>query len=88
MQGSKGLPSIAVLPFRDMSSGKDQDYFCEGIAEELINALTQIEGLRVAARTSAFQYKDKGSDIRIIGKDLDVAQKALEKAFEVWGKLG
>ena len=66
------LPSIAVLPFRDMSPGRDQEYFCEGIAEELINALTQIEGLRVAARTSAFQYKDRELDVRKIGKGLGV----------------
>lgn len=69
---SAPTPSIAVLPFRDMSADRDQEYFCEGIAEELINALTQIEGLRVAARTSAFQYKDKEADIRRIGRDLDV----------------
>jgi TolB-like protein len=66
------VPSIAVLPFTDMSPGRDQEYFCEGIAEELINALTQIEGLRVAARTSAFQFKGKNLDVRKIGKELDV----------------
>ena len=68
--GSK--PSIAVLPFRDMSPQKDQDYFCEGIAEEIINALTQIEKLRVIARTSAFAYKGENIDAREIGKKLDV----------------
>ena len=56
-------PSIAVLPFADMSPDKDQDYFCEGIAEEILNALVRIEGLRVASRTSAFQFKEKASDI-------------------------
>jgi len=66
------VPSIAVLPFTDMSPERDQAYFCEGIAEELINALTQIEGLRVAARTSAFQYKNKESDVRKIGNELGV----------------
>jgi serine/threonine-protein kinase len=66
------VPSIAVLPFRDMSPGRDQEYFCEGIAEELINGLAQIEGLRVAARTSAFQFKDKDVDVRRIGKELGV----------------
>jgi serine/threonine protein kinase/Tfp pilus assembly protein PilF len=65
-------PSIAVLPFRDMSSEKDQDYFCEGIAEELINALVKLKGLRVAARTSAFQFKDRDSDILRIGEQLKV----------------
>ncbi len=65
-------PSIAVLPFRDMSPGKDQQYFCEGIAEELINGLANIEGLRVASRTSAFQFKDKDLDVRRIGRQLGV----------------
>jgi serine/threonine-protein kinase len=65
-------PSIAVLPFRDMSSQKDQEYFCEGIAEELINALVKLQGLRVAARTSAFQFKDRDSDIQMIGEQLKV----------------
>jgi serine/threonine protein kinase/Tfp pilus assembly protein PilF len=65
-------PSIAVLPFRDMSSGRDQDYFCEGIAEELINALVKLEGLSVAARTSAFQFKDRDGDIKKIGAELGV----------------
>jgi serine/threonine-protein kinase len=66
------FPSIAVLPFRDMSPRKDQQYFCEGIAEELINGLTQIEGLHVASRTSAFQFKDKDLDVRRIGRQLGV----------------
>jgi len=65
-------PSIAVLPFRDMSPQGDQDYFCEGMAEELINALAQLEGLRVVARTSAFQFKGKNLDVRNIGEQLDV----------------
>ena len=51
------LPAIAVLPFADMSPGRDQDYLCEGLAEELINALTHIDGLRVAARTASFQFR-------------------------------
>jgi len=65
-------PSIAVLPFRDMSAERDQEYFCEGIAEELINALVRLEGIRVAARTSAFQFKDRDSDIKKIGVQLGV----------------
>jgi len=65
-------PSIAVLPFRDMSSRRDQEYFCEGIAEELINALVKLDGLRVAARTSAFQFKDRDSDVKQIGSQLEV----------------
>ncbi len=69
--------SIAVLPFKDMSSEKDQEYFCEGIAEEIINALTKVEGLRVVARTSAFCFKGKTEDIRDIGEKLN-AQVVLE----------
>jgi len=65
-------PSIAVLPFRDMSSQRDQDYFCEGIAEELINALVRLKGLHVAARTSAFQFKNRDVDIQKIGEQLKV----------------
>ena len=61
------MPSIAVLPFADMSPEKDQDYFCEGMAEEIINALTKLEGLKVASRTSAFQFKGRSQDIRTIG---------------------
>jgi len=72
IQKPKEPPSIAVLPFRDMSPARDQEYFCEGIAEELINALAQIEGLRVTARTSAFQFRDKNLDVRRIGKELGV----------------
>jgi TolB-like protein/Flp pilus assembly protein TadD len=64
--------SIAVLPFQDMSPQKDQEYFCDGMTEEIINALTHIESLKVIARTSAFAFKDKHKDIREIGKKLDV----------------
>ena len=55
--------SIAVLPFVDMSRDKEEEYFCDGLAEELINALTKLENLRVVARTSAFSFKDKGLDV-------------------------
>ena len=67
------VPSVAVLSFTDMSPARDQEFFCDGIAEELINALTQIPGLRVAARTSAFQFKGKARDVRVIGDALNVA---------------
>jgi TolB-like protein len=67
-----GTDSIAVLPFLDMSSSKDQAYFCDGFTEELISALSSIEGLRVVARTSAFEFKDKAQDIRTIGNKLGV----------------
>jgi len=66
------VPSIAVLPFADMSPEKDQDYFCEGLAEELIDALARLEGLRVVARTSAFQFRGKGHDLREVGEKLKV----------------
>ncbi len=66
----KEKPSIAVLPFRDMSPEKDQEYFCEGIAEELLNAFTKVAGLRVAARTSSFRFKDEA--ISTIGELLNV----------------
>ena len=66
------VPSIAVLPFADMSPDQSQGYFAEGIAEELIHALTRVRGLRVVARTSAFALRDKGLDVREIGRILDV----------------
>jgi TolB-like protein/Tfp pilus assembly protein PilF len=65
-------PSIAVLPFADMSPQKDQEYFCDGMAEELIDGLAKLEGLKVASRTSAFQYKEGGRDVREIGRRLGV----------------
>lgn len=64
--------SIAVLPFVDLSPEKDQEYFCDGMAEELINALTKIEKLQVASRTSSFQFKEKGYDILDVGRKLKV----------------
>lgn len=70
-QGEAG-PSVAVLPFADMSRDKDQGYFCDGMAEEIINALSRLQGLRVASRTSTFQFKAGGADVREIGKRLAV----------------
>ena len=64
------VASVAVMPFTDMSPAKDHDWFCEGMAEELINGLSGVAGLRVAARASAFQLK--GQDIRQIGELLNV----------------
>jgi serine/threonine-protein kinase len=64
--------SIAVLAFVDMSPGKDQEYFSDGIAEEILNALAQVEGLRVIGRTSSFSFKGKDTDLRTIGRALDV----------------
>ena len=65
-------PSIAVLPFANMSADKDQDYFSDGLAEEIINLLAQISGLKVIARTSAFAFRGKDEDIRKIAEALDV----------------
>ena len=68
----KSKPSIAVLPFIDMSPEKDQEYFCDGITEEIINTLAHVEDLKIISRTSAFAFKGKQEDIREIGKKLDV----------------
>ena len=66
------ITSIAVLPFEDQSPNKDQEYFCDGLSEELINRLTNIESLRVPAKTSSFFFKGKRSSIQEIGKALNV----------------
>jgi TolB-like protein/Flp pilus assembly protein TadD len=66
------LPAIAVLPFMDMSPSRDQDYFCEGLAEELIDALTHIDGLRVSCRSCSFQFRGAGVNLREVGKQLGV----------------
>ena len=68
----KPQPSIAVLPFTNLSVDKEQEYFCDGMAEEIINALSQVEGLHVVARTSAFFFRGKEMDIREIGRKLGV----------------
>ncbi|MCK4511864.1 protein kinase, partial [bacterium] len=68
----KAAASIAVMPFADMSPDRDQEYFCDGMSEEIINELTGVSGLRVIARTSAFAFKGKDEDIREIGRKLDV----------------
>ncbi len=70
--GGAEVPSIAVLPFADMSREKDQGYFCDGIAEEIINAFCRIQGLRVASRTGSFQFKDTATGLREIGHTLHV----------------
>jgi TolB-like protein/Tfp pilus assembly protein PilF len=80
-----GIPSIAVLPFVDMSAEKDQDYFCEGMAEELINALAALPGIHVASRTSAFQFKGKAVDISEVGARLRV-ETVLEGSVRKAGK--
>ncbi|MGB3862157.1 MAG: protein kinase [Candidatus Aminicenantaceae bacterium] len=64
--------SIAVLPFVDLSPQKDQEYFCDGLAEELINSLMHVSELRVPARSSSFSFKGKDIDVREVGKTLNV----------------
>jgi TolB-like protein/Flp pilus assembly protein TadD len=72
-EGESAWPnSIAVLPFIDLSPAKDQEYFCDGMSEELINVMANIPGLKVVARTSAFSFKGKGMDVREIGRKLKV----------------
>lgn len=65
-------PSIAVLPFANLSAEAEQEYFCEGMAEDIINALTGVQGLQVASRTSSFALRRKGGDARTIGEKLNV----------------
>jgi adenylate cyclase len=66
-------PSVAVLPFADMSPERDQEYFCDGMVEEIITELTRVPGLRVAARTSSFAFKHRADDVREIGRRLGVS---------------
>ncbi len=66
------LTSIAVLPFADLSPGSDQEYFADGLTEELISGLSKVADLRVVARTSAFAFKGRNEDIRAIGDQLGV----------------
>jgi len=66
-------PSIAVLPFTDLSPEKDQEYFADGLAEELLNLLSRIQGLRVASRTSAFSFKGTKLDLPTVAQKLNVA---------------
>ncbi len=72
-QQFQNTPSIAVLPFVNISADAENEYFCDGLAEELLNALAKIEALRVAARTSAFSFKGKETDVREIGRKLNVS---------------
>jgi adenylate cyclase len=67
----QGSASVAVLPFVNMSPEPEQDYFCDGISEEIINSLTCIAGLKVIARSSAFQFKGTSLDVREVGRRLD-----------------
>src|SRR5206468_386270 len=65
--------SIAVLPFLDLSETKDQEYFCDGISEEILEALAKVDGLRVVARNSSFSFKGKSVNARDVGEKLNVA---------------
>ena len=65
--------SIAVLPFLDLSETKDQEYFCDGMSEEILEALAKVDGLRVVARTSSFSFKGKSVNAREVGEKLNVA---------------
>ena len=80
-----GRPSIAVLPFVDMSPDQDQGFFCEGVADEILNALTKIRQLKVAARSSSFQYNAGFGDVRQIGRALGV-RTILEGSVRKSGK--
>lgn len=68
----KDAPSVAVLPFQDFSAQGDQTFFGDGIAEEILNSLSQIKGLKVAGRTSSFAFRDDKTDVREIGRRLAV----------------
>ena len=70
--GGRATPSLAVLPFFSIGTFVDHEYLCEGLAEELINALTQVKELFVVARASAFAFRDKEADVREIGRRLNV----------------
>ena len=71
--GTTGLsPSVAVLSFTDLSPGHDQEHLADGVAEEVLNGLAQVEGLRVVGRSTAFSYKGKGKKVEEIGKELGV----------------
>ncbi len=62
-----------MLPFANLSADPEQEYFCDGMAEEILNALAHVRGLRVVARTSSFAFKGRAEDVREIGAQLDVA---------------
>jgi serine/threonine-protein kinase len=66
------IPSLAVLPFANLSADKENEYFSDGLAEDIIDALTQVAGLRVMARTSSFSFRGKEQDVREIGARLNV----------------
>ena len=74
MKAAEARNKLAVLPFVNMSNDAENEYFSDGIAEELINALSKIDGLQLTCRTSAFSFKGKNQDVRDIGKALNVSK--------------
>ena len=72
IQAQRAEASIAVLPFANLSADKENEYFSDGLAEEIINALTHVRGLKVTARTSAFAFRGENQDIRKIAETLNV----------------
>lgn len=76
--------SIAVIPFADRSEHKNNEYFCDGITEEILHALSKLDGIAVSARNSCFQYKGRNEDIRVVGKTLGV-NVVLEGSVQKYG---
>jgi TolB-like protein len=85
MQATGDQASIAVLPFENRTGDAGKEYFSDGMAEELIDRLSKVEGLKVASRTSSFAYKGKGADIRQVARDLGV-KTVLEGSVRISGK--
>jgi serine/threonine protein kinase/Flp pilus assembly protein TadD len=85
MQGASGAKSIAVLPFTNMSADPEGDFLGDGIADEIITALSKVKALRVVSRTSSFTFKGKNDDIREIGRKLQVST-VLEGSIRKAGK--
>jgi adenylate cyclase len=84
--GAVAEPSVAVLPFTDLSAEHDQEHFCDGMVEEIVAELTRVPGLRVAARSSAFALKHRGDDVRDIARQLGVntvVEGSVRKAGEL-----
>jgi eukaryotic-like serine/threonine-protein kinase len=77
-------PSIAVLPFADLSAARDKEYFSDGLADEILNALARVDGLRVPGRTSSFYFKGKSARLQDIGRELGV-QTVLEGSVRTMG---
>jgi eukaryotic-like serine/threonine-protein kinase len=80
-------PSVAVLPFRNLSAEKDSEYLSDGLSEEIIHALMKVEALHVAARTSSFAFKDKAEDVRAIGEKLGVRSVLEGSVRQAGGRL-